>query len=189
MFGAFISNAFNSINNFFFKFSKAFMSETMQTSLSARPEHKRSFIPSKWEKLQVGKYVHAIKMGWIKPRKEKEKQFEMKFYDIWGSESSDMKLNRHLHNLPAPKLALPPHQMSYNPPPEYLLNESEIERMKKDVDDESSIFIPKKYTSLRLVPSYDQFIKEQFNRCLDMYLCPRQKKMKVRCIADSSNVG
>jgi ribosome biogenesis protein ERB1 len=129
------------------------MSEQVQTALSGRPEHKRSFIPSKLEKLKVGKYVHAIKMGWIKPKKPEEDPFKPKFYDIWGQESNNMKLNRYMHNLPAPKLDLPGHEQSYNPPLEYLLNESEGKIQKEKAEsNEKAFFEPKKYSSLRLVP-------------------------------------
>jgi ribosome biogenesis protein ERB1 len=158
------------------------MKETDQTALSGRPEHKRSFVPSKLDKLKVGKLVHAIKMGWIKPKKPQENQFQPKFYDIWGQENDKNKL-RFMHNLPAPKLELPGNELSYNPPLEYLLTESEEKKLKEDALEELKIFVaPKKFNSLRLVPSYDDFIKEQFNRCLDMYLCPRQMKMRVSSI-------
>ena len=41
-------------------------------------------------------------------------------------------------------------------------------------------FLPRKYDSLRKVPAYSDFITERFQRCLDLYLCPRQRKMRVR---------
>ena len=37
-----------------------------------------------------------------------------------------------------------------------------------------------RYSSLREVPGYSRFIQERFERCLDLYLCPRQRKMRVR---------
>lgn len=40
-------------------------------------------------------------------------------------------------------------------------------------------FIPQKHKRLLDVPAYDNFIKERFERCLDLYLCPRAKKMRV----------
>ena len=40
-------------------------------------------------------------------------------------------------------------------------------------------FLPQKYSSLRLVPAYRRFINERFDRCLDLYLCPRKPKIKV----------
>lgn len=151
--------------------------------LSGRPEHKRSFVPSNWERLQVGKYVHAIKMGWIRPRLKKptEEDDEPKFYDIWGKETEEERLRKHMHHLPAPKLPLPDHYESYNPPPEYLFDDEEREKWENaDKEDRKLSFIPKKYSSLRLVPAYDGFIQERFDRCLDLYLCPRQRKMRVQ---------
>jgi ribosome biogenesis protein ERB1 len=41
-------------------------------------------------------------------------------------------------------------------------------------------FLPQKFPSLRTVPAYSRFIQERFERCLDLYLCPRQRKMRVR---------
>lgn len=35
------------------------------------------------------------------------------------------------------------------------------------------------FPSLRQVPAYPNYIKEIFERCLDLYLCPRQKKDRV----------
>lgn len=87
---------------------------------------------------------------------------------------------KHMQHLPAPKLPLPDHNESYNPPPEYLFDEEERakwDRMEKE--DRRINFIPQKYSALRLVPSYADFIKERFERCLDMYLAPRQRKMRV----------
>lgn len=41
-------------------------------------------------------------------------------------------------------------------------------------------FVPQQYRCLRAVPAYPRFIHERFERCLDLYLCPRQRKMRVR---------
>lgn len=40
-------------------------------------------------------------------------------------------------------------------------------------------FMPQRYNSLREVPAYSRYIRERFLRCLDLYLCPRAKRMKV----------
>lgn len=40
-------------------------------------------------------------------------------------------------------------------------------------------YVPQKYSSLRQVPAYPKFIKERFTRCMDLYLCPRARKMRV----------
>ena len=150
--------------------------------LSGRPEHKRSFIPSNWERLQVGKYVHAIKQGWIRPKpKPKPAEDERaRFYDIWGAQTEEERLRAHMHHLPAPKCPLPDHNESYNPPPEYLFDDEEREKWENaDKEDRKISFVPKKYNSLRLVPAFDGFINERFDRCLDLYLCPRQRKLRV----------
>ena len=46
----------------------------------------------------------------------------------------------------------------------------------------SFFFLNYRYSSLRLVPAYNKFIQERFERCLDLYLCPRQRKMRVSLI-------
>lgn len=168
-----------------FETAPVFTQDEMKMPLSGRPEHKRSFIPSNWERLQVGKYVHAIKQGWIRPRLKKtesdESKDQQKFYDLWGQENEEDRLRKHMHNLPAPKCPLPDHNESYNPPPEYLFDEEEKEKWESQEPEDKKInFVPKKYGSLRLVPGYDGFIKERFERCLDLYMCPRQRKMRVQ---------
>ena len=40
-------------------------------------------------------------------------------------------------------------------------------------------FLPHRYPSLRSVPLYPRSIHERFERCLDLYLCPRARKRKV----------
>ena len=89
-----------------------------------RPEHKRSFIPSLVEKEKVSKLVHAIKMGWIKPRRVDDDS-KGSYYDLWAGEDSSI-LAKHRMHLPAPKTPLPGHHESYNPPPEYLLTDEEV---------------------------------------------------------------
>lgn len=66
-----------------------FSHEVMKTSLSSRPPHKRSFIPSLLEKEKISKLVHAIKMGWItagKPKAETPEEEEETFYALWEKE-------------------------------------------------------------------------------------------------------
>lgn len=50
---------------------------------------------------------------------------------------------------------------------------------QQDPADRKLPFVPRKYSSLRQVPAFSQFIHERFERCLDLYLCPRQRKMRV----------
>uniref|UniRef100_A0A8U7NYQ4 Ribosome biogenesis protein BOP1 n=1 Tax=Corvus moneduloides TaxID=1196302 RepID=A0A8U7NYQ4_CORMO len=143
-----------------------------------RPADKRSFIPSLVEKEKVSKLVHAIKMGWIQPRKPKENI--PTFYDLWAREDPDSILGRHKMHVPAPKIPLPGHAESYNPPPEFLLSPEEKLAWEQQEPAERRLnFIPQKFRSLRAVPAYSRFIHERFERCLDLYLCPRQRKMRV----------
>ncbi|XP_060594341.1 ribosome biogenesis protein bop1-B-like [Ruditapes philippinarum] len=164
-----------------------FSSEVMIHPLSNQPEHKRSFIPSKWERLKVGQMVHALKMGWMKPSKtdeekdkEEEEEDEPNFYMIWKDEDETEISKRYRQHIPAPKLSLPGHAESYNPPPEYIFTKEEAEKWKEQEPEERRInFMPKKFSSLRSVPSYRRFINERFERCLDLYLCPRQRKVRM----------
>lgn len=104
-----------------------FSNEVMVHPVANRPEHKRSFIPSLLEKEKVSKLVHAIKMGWIQPRrvKDPERDQDRQYYDLWTGDDPSI-LARHKMHLPAPKMALPGHHESYNPPPEYLFTEQEV---------------------------------------------------------------
>lgn len=101
-----------------------FSNEVMIHPVTNRPEHKRSFIPSLVEKEKVSKLVHAIKMGWIKPRRVEDPS-RGSFFDLWAGEDASI-LAKHRMHLPAPKTPLPGHHESYNPPPEYLLSEEEV---------------------------------------------------------------
>ncbi|KAG2465111.1 BOP1 protein, partial [Polypterus senegalus] len=155
-----------------------FTHETMIHPVTNRPEDKRSFIPSLIEKEKVSKLVHAIKMGWIKPHRPKETVPQ--YYDLWAKEDSSAILGRHKMHVPAPKMKLPGHEESYNPPPEYLFSEEEKLAWEQQEPEERKLkFIPQKFSSLRTVPGFSRFIQDRFERCLDLYLCPRQRKMRV----------
>ncbi|XP_023831054.1 ribosome biogenesis protein bop1 isoform X2 [Salvelinus sp. IW2-2015] len=155
-----------------------FTNEVMIHPVTNRPQDKRSFIPSLIEKEKVSKLVHAIKMGWIKPRKPKERTPQ--YYDLWAKEDPNAILGRHKMHVPAPKMRLPGHEESYNPPPEYLLTEEErLAWEQQDAEDRKLPFLPQKHSCLRAVPAFSRFIHERFERCLDLYLCPRQRKMRV----------
>lgn len=156
-----------------------FTGEKMLHPLSDAPEPKSRHIPSKWEHKRIMKIVRAIRNGWIKPKKD-EKADKPRYYLIWDKEDDQTKPRHNMH-IPAPKMKLPGHEESYNPPPEYLPTEEEIAAWEAmDPEDRQRNFLPKKYSSLRLVPAYNKFIQERFERCLDLYLCPRQRKMRVQ---------
>lgn len=147
------------------------------------PPQKRSFIPSRIEKEKVSKFVHAYKMGWLKPKAEgEEKEDERKrFYQLWADDEQLADKNKRFqHFIPAPKVKLPGHEESYNPPAEYLFDKQEEEKWKNQEElDRKLDFIPQKYSALRHVPAYERFIQSMFQRCLDLYLCPRERKMRL----------
>lgn len=101
-----------------------FTSEKQVLPLSLVSKPKSSFIPSKWEHRKIVKLVHAIRMGWIKPHPKVSSK--PSFYQLWeegGSEESEAK---HRVHIPAPRMQLPGHAESYNPPPEYLPTQEEV---------------------------------------------------------------
>ena len=52
------------------------------------------------------------------------------------------------------------------------------------MEDRERNFFPSKYAALRKVPLYQDAIKEEFGRCLDLYICPRVLKKKINVAAD-----
>lgn len=101
---------------------------------------------------------------------------------LWSTDDQSEPMRRLHNHIPAPKRTLPGHAESYNPPPEYLLDEREMkdwDKLKDTPWKRKLHFLPQRFDSLRKVPSYDRFIHERFNRCLDLYLCPRAFKNKV----------
>ncbi|XP_064124309.1 ribosome biogenesis protein BOP1 isoform X2 [Loxodonta africana] len=114
-----------------------FSGDLMIHPVTNRPADKRSFIPSLVEKEKVSRMVHAIKMGWIQPRRPRDPA--PSYYDLWAQEDPNAVLGRHKMHVPAPKLALPGHAESYNPPPEYLPSEEEVDLVLVNVDPEDLI--------------------------------------------------
>ncbi|XP_057951643.1 ribosome biogenesis protein BOP1 homolog [Malania oleifera] len=151
--------------------------------LSNAPEPKRRFIPSKWESKKVVKYIRAIRKGLIKLDKPKE---EERFYLLWGDDSSSTEKSRQgLAYIPAPKATLPGHEESYNPSLEYIPTQEEINSYQLMYEEDRPKFIPKRFTSLRSVPAYENAVKESFERCLDLYLCPRARKKRINIDPES----
>lgn len=144
--------------------------------LSAAPEPKRRFVPSKMEASKIMKLARAIRAGIIVPGRKKSANEKSRLYDIWENAEG---IDRPNH-IPAPKLALPEHLESYNPPPEYILDEKEEKEWRGlDAEDRPHSFLPKIHSALRAVAAYPRFIQERFERCLDLYLAPRAIKQKV----------
>ncbi|KAI8909726.1 NUC169 domain-containing protein, partial [Gorgonomyces haynaldii] len=153
-----------------------FTSQTSIMPLSAAPEPKSRFVPSKWEASKIMKIARAIKAGYIQTGRRKNVKPAPTYYDIWQDEQEVDRTN----HIPAPKMSLPEHMESYNPPEEYLLTEKELEEYNAlDPEDRPHNFVPRKFDALRRVPLYNRFIQERFERCLDLYLCPRTIKNKL----------
>ncbi|KAL0384603.1 UNVERIFIED_CONTAM: Ribosome biogenesis protein BOP1 [Sesamum radiatum] len=149
--------------------------------LTNAPEPKRRFIPSKWESKMVLRYVRAIRKGLIKfDDKPKE---EPRFYALW--DDSTPAERQGLAYIPAPKPKLPGHEESYNPSPEYIPTQEEINSYQLMFEEDRPKFIPKQHTSLRSVPAYEKAVQETFDRCLDLYLCPRVRKKRINIDPES----
>ncbi|KAL8697390.1 MAG: hypothetical protein Q9201_007146 [Fulgogasparrea decipioides] len=163
-----------------------FTSKTETMPLSAAPEPKRRFVPSKHEAKRVMKIVKAIREGRILPYKppaeEEEEDRDIKRYDIWANETPRPD---HPMNVPAPKLPPPSYDESYHPPPEYLPDQAEKEAWEEADEEDREDYLPADHGSLRKVPGYGRFIKEKFERCLDLYLAPRIRRSKLNIDPES----
>ncbi|KAJ9647917.1 Ribosome biogenesis protein erb1 [Coniosporium tulheliwenetii] len=164
-----------------------FTSKTEIMPLSAAPEPKRRFVPSKHEAKRVMKIVRAIKEGRIKPYRPPEETEdedpEVKRYDLWADEAPRPD---HVMHVPAPKLPPPAHDESYHPPPEYLPDKAERAAWENtDEEDRDKEYLSRDHDALRKVPGYDKFVKEKFERCLDLYLAPRVRRSKLNIDPES----
>jgi len=151
--------------------------------LKIHPAHDRlppksNFVLKKYEAKMVVKYVRMIRAGKLLRPPEPLPENERYNFDVW--ERDDDVKHRGAVPIPAPKPKLPGHAESYNPPEEYLLSKEEEEAMlKQDPADRPLNFLPRKCEALRKVPLYDRLIQERFERCLDLYLCPRAVKKRM----------
>ncbi|KAK8798717.1 hypothetical protein WA158_007801 [Blastocystis sp. Blastoise] len=173
--GKFPDREFNEYEDF----TTSFVDEQQVEALNNAPPVKSSFVPSKWEKLKIVKIYKAMMTGQRKSPEENKKKAPST-YMMWDDKEEAEQFIHKLPRLEAPKPPLPGNKESYNPPSEYLLTKEEEEReLNAHPEDRKEQFIPKQYTALRQVPLYANFLKERFNRCLDLYVCPRQLKRKV----------
>lgn len=166
----------------------AWSGPVMQHPLTSGPEPKRRFLPSRHEARLVVKLVRGMRAGVIRRPSEiardAQKDEDPYQYDAWlnhepktRDEMTKSERAREIMRVPAPKPPLPSHAESYNPPAEYLPNEEEVKEWNDlDPEDRETNFLPTKHSSLRQVPLYENFIKERFERCLDLYLAVRVVK-------------
>ncbi|KAJ5432510.1 Ribosome biogenesis protein erb1 [Penicillium daleae] len=166
---------------------ESFSSQLEIMPLSAAPEPKRRFVPSKHEAKRVMKIVKAIREGRIlpyrPPEEREEKEEDLINYDLWADE---VERPDHIMHIPAPKLPPPGYEESYHPPPEYLPEKKERKEWEQtDPEDREKEFLPNDFGSLRRVPGYENFVKEKFERCLDLYLAPRVRRSKLNIDPES----
>ncbi|KAI3995560.1 hypothetical protein MKX01_023305 [Papaver californicum] len=150
--------------------------------LSNAPEPKRRFILSKWENKEVLRLVRAIRKGHITFEKPKE---EKHVYAIWEPGSGSTEKRHGLNYIPPPKPKLPGHEESYNPSLEYIPTQEEISAYELMYEEDRPKYIPRRYESLRKVPAYENAVKDTFDRCLDLYLCPRTRKKRINIDPES----
>ncbi|CAK8986572.1 unnamed protein product [Durusdinium trenchii] len=141
---------------------------------------KSRFLPSKWERMKVKRLVSLLRQGKIRPPPPPAPEV----WDLWADEA---QLRRKAPTaLPAPKMALPGHAESYNPPSEYLFTEEEKKEWEETFEEDRTLnHLPQKFESLRHVPGYKDFTLERFKRCLDLYLVPRALKQRMNVDPES----
>lgn len=164
-----------------------FTSQTEIMPISAAPEPKRRFVPSKHEQKRVMKLVKAIRDGriqpYVPPEERKEEEEDLVNYDLWADE---VERPDHIMHIPAPKLPPPGYEESYHPPAEYLPNSKERKEWEAmDPEDREQDYLPNDFGSLRRVPGYENFVQEKFERCLDLYLAPRVRRSKLNIDPES----
>ena len=148
-------------------------------------EPKSRFLPSKWERQRILKIATAMEEGRMNTPAKALPALTLE--TLWAEDTSSLSYNRKgPQHVSAPKMPLPGHAESYNPPEEYLLTEEErLVWEESDPSDRDLNFIPQKFTSLRAVIGYSAFVRERFERCLDLYLCPRVQKQKLNIDPES----
>jgi len=167
---------------------------------SNRTEPKARFQPSQWEKLQVDRMLEKLKRGDINMdyltgkvrdmndvRKKKGGEDADKPYLIWKGDEEDLLAMRKIQHIAPPKVAPPGHAESYRPPDEYLPTEEDLKQWEEMEARERphGRLIPKQFDNLRSLGAYEHAVTEQFERCLDLYLCPRVMKRKLNIDPES----
>mmetsp|Transcript_17209 Transcript_17209/g.37564 ORF Transcript_17209/g.37564 Transcript_17209/m.37564 type:complete len:892 (+) Transcript_17209:230-2905(+) len=161
---------------------------------------KARFQPSKWEKLQVRRLLHRLKCGSINMdflegkirdmndlNKSREKDTDAPRLLWKGDEEDELALKKGPQHISAPKMPPPGHAESYIPPDEYLPTEEDIKEWEEmDAKERPhGLLVPKKHANLRSVGSYPHSVRERFERCLDLYLCPRAMKRRLNIDPES----
>lgn len=159
---------------------------------------KSKFQPSKWEKMQVDKLLEKLEKGDInmdyltgKIRDmndaNKNKDPNQPFLLWTGAEEDELNMRKGPQHIAAPKLPPPGHAESYIPPDEYIPTDKEIKQWDEidPKDRPHGLVVPKKFPNLRSVGAYEHSVRETFERCLDLYLCPRVMKRRLNIDPES----
>jgi len=166
---------------------------------SNRTLPKAAFQPSKWEKMQVDELLRKLEKGDINmdyltgkirdmnDLNKKNKNKDTPFLMWTGGEEDELNMKKGPQHIAAPKVPPPGHAESYIPPDEYLPTEKDLEEWKDmEVKDRPhGLLIPKKFPNLRSVGAYEHAVRETFERCLDLYLCPRKMKRRLNIDPES----
>ena len=164
---------------------------------SDKYEPKARFQPSRWEKLQVERLLDRLRKGKInmdyltgkiRDMNDAKKDDPNKPFLLWkGDEEDELSMRKGPQHIAAPKAPPPGHAESYVPPDEYLPTEEDLKKWEEmePKDRPYGHFIPKKFPNLRSVGAYEHSVKEAFERCLDLYLCPRVMKRRLNIDPES----
>lgn len=151
--------------------------------VNAYPPSKKNFKPSKWQQMKVNKILDGLLTGRIKWNADDDQEKKEDIYDAWASGSVP---ERGVISIAPMKEKPPTHAESYNPPKQFLFTPEEKEEWEEmDEEDRPLNYIPTNYDKMRKIPFYDKLIQERFQRCLDLYLCPRVKKKKLNIDPDT----
>lgn len=166
---------------------------------SDRHEPKARFQPSKWEKLQVRRLLHRLDCGSISMDFLEGKVRDMNDLNkknkvdndaprlLWNGDEEDELNQKSIQQISAPKQPPPGHAESYIPPDEFLPTEADLKEWEEmDVKERPhGLLVPTKHPNLRSVGSYAYSVRERFERCLDLYLCPRAMKRRLNIDPES----
>jgi ribosome biogenesis protein ERB1 len=157
---------------------------------------KANFQPSKRDARMVRKLLKSLKDGKIdmdfltgkkKSMQESEKESDQPFQMWKGDEEDELANRKGPAHIAAPKMNPPGHAESYRPPGEYIPTEEELKEWE-ELDPEDRPYghlIPKSFDNLRSVGAYENAVRDRFERCLDLYLCPRAMKRRLNIDPES----
>ncbi|KAI3379531.1 hypothetical protein SNEBB_005742 [Seison nebaliae] len=178
------------------EYSPFFTSKISEQPILKQPPSKQQFTRSHWERKQIAKFVVALRRGWIKmPKSLKRRQLEKRreeeqliVKDIWRDDNFNFSVS---DRLTAPSIPMPSHELSYRPPSEYLFDENEkrkflkerLDKLENNEEIDENDVIPEMYKRLIDIPSYSRFVKDRYERCLDLCLSIRKEVFRpdVKC--------